>query len=763
MPRLIDATIGILAMSFRLLIKKPLAIAIAAALLPSLANANSQRDENTAKMDAVLVVGERIQRDQQETNTSVRIFDQEDLANLNAFDVTDLLNKTANITADNTSFTIRGIDNQGVTRNEGGSDSGTIFVDNIPMPSNSINSSTLNTWDIATVEVLRGAQSTNQGANTQAGAIIIRTNEPEFVNSGQARLRVGNYNTYEAAIAQGGAVVDNVLAYRLALQHKSSDGYTTNPILNDDKWDSSKELNGRMKLLWQPTGEKDTQVLLTLARQENERPANQNVFTVTPTDGSDTPAQEDIFKREAYMNTPWEVKQDLSQQAVVEFDHQLNTQWKLQTISTLMAYDFHSTYDEDRNNERDAFRDSYSSSDVWSHEIRMNFSGDKLYAVAGLYASYTSKDNNNNTIGRATRFAPGFPPAIYDYDTTYQQSNTNFALYLDSDYKLTDALTVNAGLRIDQTETDYNTSGETRRTNDFSGLGGDAFCAGEAPTYGSNATTCNDLIDEVLSVTDGYGKGDNKDIAVLPKIGILAKLNDNINLGYNIQRAFRSAGTSLNTGTGEVIEYDAEFSTNHEVSFRSQWFEQALTVNANAFYVDWSDQQVQVSDSNNPYDAYIDNAGKSTLKGAELEVFWQINANLDSYLSLGLVDTEFTEFPNNNGTDLKGNEFAKAADTTASFGINWDSNIHWFAGINGRYTSDSYMAIENTDKTDAYTVFDSQAGYQTADWKVSAYVKNLTDKEYVLYQRIDEETDATYTGYKVGAPRTLGMIAELYW
>lgn len=751
-------------MSFRLLIKQPMVLAIATALVPCLASAaDTQSDENTAKMDAVMVVGERIQRDQQETTTSVRIFDQEDLANLNAFNVTDLLNKTANITADNNSFTIRGIANTGVTMNDGGSDSGTIFIDNIPIASNSINSSTLNAWDLDTVEVLRGAQSTNQGANTQAGAIIIRTNNPEFASSGQARLRVGDYNTYEAAIAQGGALVDDVLAYRLALQHRSSDGYTKNPILDDDKWDSSKELNGRMKLLWQPTGKEDTQLLLTLARQENESPDNQKVFTITPTDGSDTPAQEDIYKREAYMNTPWDIKQDLSQQAVVEFNHQLNDRWKLQTVSTLMAYDWHSTHDEDRNDQRDALRNSYSSSDVWSHEIRMNFSGEKLHAVAGLYASRSSKDNNNITVGRATKFAPGFPPAVYDYDTTYQQDNTNYALYLDSDYALTENFTINAGLRIDQTEIDYRSSGETRRTNDFSGLGGDAFCAGEAPKYGSNATTCNGLIDQVLSVTDGSGKGDNKDINVLPKLGFLAKLNENINLGYSVQRAFRSAGTSLNTGTGEVIDYDAEFSTNHELSFRSQWFEQALTINANAFYVDWTDQQVSMSGSANPYDLYTGNAGKSTLKGAELEVFWQINANFDSFLSLGLVDTEFTEFSATNGTSYKGNEFAGAADTTASFGLNWDSNINWFAGLNGRYTSDSYMRIENELKTDAYTIFDSQVGYQTAAWKVSAYVKNLTDEEYILDQRIDTETNAIYTGYKVGAPRTMGMIAELYW
>jgi hypothetical protein len=123
------------------------------------------------------------------------------------------------------------------------------------------------------------------------GTIIIRTNNPEFESSGQ-----------------GGALVDDVLAYRLAMQHKSNDGYTKNPILDNDKWDSSKELNGRMKLLWQPTGQKDTRLLLTLARQEKEIPKNQNVSTVIPTNGSDPLAQEDIFKRQAYMNTPWDIK-----------------------------------------------------------------------------------------------------------------------------------------------------------------------------------------------------------------------------------------------------------------------------------------------------------------------------------------------------------------------------------------------------------------------------------------------------------------------
>lgn len=742
-------------------LKKPIVLAIATALVPSLSFAEQTPKDQDTKLDAIMVVGERILRDQQETTTSVRIFVEDDLANLNAFNVTDVLNKTANVTADVDSFTIRGIKNTGVTQNSGGSDSSTIFVDNIPLASNSITSSTLNSWDLASIEVLRGAQSTNQGANTQAGAVIISTKDPEFDTSGQARFRIGDYNTYETAIAQGGSLMDDVLAYRLSLQHITSDGYTDNPILNDDKWHSSEELNGRAKLLWQPTGSADTQVLLTLARQENETPKNKFVFTVAPTEGSDAVAQDDIFKREAYMNTPWKIKEDLSQQGIIELKHKINNQWQLSTASTLMDYDYRTVFDEDRNAERDSHRSTNNNDDVWSHEIKLNYTGEKLRAVTGLYISNTSSDTHNITVGRKQEVG-SLPPVIFDYETSHKQDNTSYALYFDGDYSLTNNFTINAGLRLDHTMIDYRTSLISQRTNDLSVHGIDSICESAAPSQNSSAITCNGLADFMLAQSNGNGDDKNEDTVLLPKLGFLAKISPNMNLGYSVQRAFRSAGTSLNIATREFVEYDAEFSTNHELSLRSQWFDQTLTVNANAFYVDWRDQQVTITNPDNRYDSHISNAGKSVLSGAELEVFWQMNANFDSFLSLGYVDTEFKEFLDGKN-NFKGNEFANAADTTASFGVNWDSNINWFASLSGRYTSDSYMKVQNELETDAYTVFDTQVGYQTHNWKISAYVKNLSDEEYILDQRTDTENDATYVGYEVGAPRTVGMIAELYW
>src|SRR3546814_13904101 len=81
----------------------------------------------------------------------------------------------------------------------------------------------------------------------------------------------------------------------------------------------------------------------------------------------------------------------------------------------------------------------------------------------------------------------------------------------------------------------------------------------------------------------------------------------NLKTGFTVQRGYRSGGSSGNIARSATFSYDPEFTWNYELSLRSAWLDGRLTLNANAFYVDWKDQQVSANFGMSIYDTQIVN------------------------------------------------------------------------------------------------------------------------------------------------------------
>ena len=144
-------------------------------------------------LDTILVSGEKISRSLQETASSVEIITGEDLETRpDEENVQSAIQDVPNVYYPGTAGVapiIRGQDTQGPNTGAVAFYSGTV-------PRASINIDghyqtyfetvfgATSIWDVDQIEVFRGPQTTSQGANSIAGAIIVKTKDPTFTPEG---------------------------------------------------------------------------------------------------------------------------------------------------------------------------------------------------------------------------------------------------------------------------------------------------------------------------------------------------------------------------------------------------------------------------------------------------------------------------------------------------------------------------------------------------------------------------------------------------
>jgi iron complex outermembrane receptor protein len=92
---------------------------------------------------------------------------------------------------------------------------------------------------------------------------------------------------------------------------------------------------------------------------------------------------------------------------------------------------------------------------------------------------------------------------------------------------------------------------------------------------------------------------------------------------FRYAHGFRSGGfnTGLSTSLAQLTTVDPEELDAYELGLKSEWFDRRLTVNANLFYYDYSDIQVNLLTVNSGVlTTALTNGAKGKVKGAELEI-----------------------------------------------------------------------------------------------------------------------------------------------
>ncbi|MEM9910606.1 MAG: TonB-dependent receptor [Pseudomonadota bacterium] len=640
---------------------------------------NADGDE-VFDLGTVVVSGELIERDLQDSQTSAVVVQPEELESGISTDFSQVIQRTPGI-SNSGGIAIRGItvSPNGIS----GERTINVQVDGATFGvSTRLDSTNFSTWDLEQVEILRGPQSTQTGRNALAGAIVVRSRDPEYVREARVKLGYGSFDTGQAAIALNTPLVEDRLALRFSFDRTITDGEITNPNPTVDNFDSDRRTTARLGLRWDPTDQLSAVLKFShLKFTEGSKQVN----TATLPDFINT------------FDNPDREDQELNT-VNLRVTYDINNAWRLVSSTSFSDFESLGIFDASFTGFPLPTTSFTGDSEWFEQEVTLNYSTDRTSAVLGAY--YYSE---NATLG--ANLAPLFT-------STLDEDVVNYAIFGEIEHDFTDRWTGIAGFRYDVEEGDV------------------------------------DQLNVQLGVPIPSTFDYNFD-AFLPKVGVVYSFDDTKSLGLVYQRGYRSGGVGINR-LGVANEFNPEFTDNLELSWRSEFYDGNLIVNANAFYTEWTDRQVRVNnpptfaDGNN---SSIVNIGSSDRYGFELDFRAQPTANLSLFGGLAYAEDETVVPRVDPATLLTRNVVSDSDETTAVFGGRYDFDNDW-------YVSGTMSYIDPLDRIlDERTLVDVQVGVRRANWNAYLFATNLFDENYLLArgQPTSNRGDSRRIGFVVEA------------
>lgn len=406
----------------------------------------SGTETGVTQLKTIVVTGEKMARSVQNTASSVEVITSDDIEkDADAQHVDDVLRDVPNVLYSDTvsAPVIRGMDGQGSNFGSGAFFGGTVPRARINVDGHNLGFwetvfGTTSIWDVDTIEVFRGPQTTTQGANSIAGAIMVNTKDPTFTSENAAQVEYGSGGNKRASVMFSGPLVEDELAARFTLDYSGRNTFIDyiNSSYTKGATDTDFEsLNGRFKLLWTPSEIPGLESKLTVTHTRSNRPTSEAASLPYADLNSGT------LSMPTYNSHAWSGVHDIS----YEFENGIK-------LSNQFQYsDGHTKRVAEPWTNGGALMDYR---DI-SNESRINFGseGDVFSGVAGIFydnivsddqlytRGYSTFHDEKNSVGVFTegtwRFADQWALTgglRYQYDRVQRTGTTSFSQYaLDFD------------------------------------------------------------------------------------------------------------------------------------------------------------------------------------------------------------------------------------------------------------------------------------------------------------------------------------------
>ena len=693
-------------------------------------------------LEEIVVTARKREESLQDMAQSVSVVTAGDVENRFADDIRDIVDISPNLIIDDTAqgpggvaaIFIRGV---GISEVESSFDPAVgVVVDDIFLGKAS--GSIAQLVDVESIEVLRGPQGTLFGRNAIGGVINIKRKKPTQDLTGTIRAGVSNYDkTKLDTYASFGLTEDLAVKVNYSNNHQR-EGFYDNLVTGDDDGEIEYEMYG-VHFLWTPKDTLDIEYSFFREEYDQDTPPLVNVtqggelfcdaFGFCSPD-LDTPVSGDRF--DVIANGP----NDSSFEADT---HRFSVDWRLnERYSVDYIFGYRET-DETSLQDFDAtsltlFETSRPEKfDQTSHELRLNFDGDRLDYVLGGYLY-----EQEYTVETMSFIGFIVPDTVIPVPNTITQETDSYAAFFEADYRLTETLVLNVGGR-------YGNDDKSSQAN--------------SPGIVMDAP-----------VSDSWSE-------FTPKVGLSWFFRDDVMAYALFSTGYRSGGFPGLPGTQSVAEtsYDPETVNNFEIGFKSEWLNRRLRMNMAVFLMDYEDKQEEQNvrtDVGTGVETPVSNVSDVTIAGAEFEVTYlpgleglQISGNV------GLLDAEYDGFVANIGrggvTDNDDLELRRAPELTAGMFASYEWGVmQGFATARAgwHFIGEHQTSLLNSPETanDDQHLINASLSYQQNRFKVSIFGKNLSDEDgySVGFDVGGQAAGALWTYATPRPPRTYGLEFE---
>lgn len=585
------------------------------------------------------------------------------------------------------------------------------YVDGVPVPVRVFDQRFL---DVQSIEVLRGPQGTLFGLNSQAGAVVVATEDATSDFSAGISSEVGSYGKREVSAYVNGQVAERINA-RISGELYGYDGdirnvtFSAPNVVESDDRSVREQYYGVVSAKVSADLSDTTDAVFAMRYSRNDERPTTGVWLDSPD-----------FPENSYNPVPKSTVETIG--GSVEIAHEFDFV-TLTSLTGLSHYsiDFEADLlDGFIMNARTGFpatafqstglnvRNIDESSTQFSQEVRLNgeidTDGQWVAGVSGLYSDFES------TTDITSQF-------IANGAYTGDIKKTNLAAFGEVTIPVADRLRLIGGARY------------TYERQDFSGS-----YSGRASSV-PNLSSYEEVYDSTFNLFTGRAGVSYDLMEELTFYGTVARGEKPG--GYLFYNQFASLGIPL-------TEYKSSTTWSYEAGIRGRPGLDWLQISAALFYNDTKDEQLFTF---NPLSGRFDVQNADTESyGAELSLLATPMDNLQLGANVGLLHAEITGGAN---AAIEGNKVPYAPNLTAALFAEYRHQIDvgsltgdLFGRVEYTYTGSRQIDPANSRELEGYDLVNLRAGWQADKIEVFGYVENVFDETYT--------TSAYLTGTSAG-------------
>ncbi|MFO7552213.1 MAG: TonB-dependent receptor [Haliea sp.] len=714
--------------------KNPLAAGVAALLgtvmattFSSGALAQEARRGASALLEEVVVTARKREEGSQEVPMAISALGADQLESLKIRDLTNLSVRLPNVALDDVgtargtaNFSIRGL---GVNSSIPGIDPTVgVIVDGVYVGLN--NGILFDTFDLESVEVLRGPQGTLFGRNVTGGAVLLNSKKPgdEFEFSARAAIDQGpDGGPSRYIMASVGGPVTDWLAARVTAYHNDDDGFIENQFDGED-------VGAIRQTMFRPVAVlTPNDALEVILRYEYSEVSGDGPIGQSHVNGSGVPGfpfNADRDKFDVSIDEPgFQDNETNAFTAEVNYDVAFGDG----TITNIFGWRDYTSQglgDIDAQPVWMFHAPSWLDYEQVSNELRYNGLFNERYNVTTGVFYFDSEINyheRRELLGIATG---GVMPGA-QFDGGGNLLTETWGIFASVDIDLTDKWILSLGARYSEEDKETEIASLSQNIS--------------SPPGFANACNIVTLGNCAFDFVD-----DDKWDSFSPRVGLTYNISDDAFIYGVYSQGTRSGGYNMRNTSFNPADtpgpFDQETVDSIEIGYKSSFGGRGI-LNAAVFYNQIDDMQREIN-LPGPIGVIqlVRNTAEATIMGLEVDATWGLTDSLVAIASVGILDASYDKVL----VDLNGDgvidgadedlDLPRAADLTWTVGLNHDMELGGWGYLGSRisysyrdesaYTDNNLGTLNEQKRVDAGLDFYSNDGH----WVFSIYGRNLLNE-----------------------------------